>query len=182
MGGCESAVIGSPLRRLLQNPFKILAEVGLRPMHRFLDVGCGKGFLTFPAASVVGEKGMVYAVDVSEEYLEIVKSRAAALGLGNVKVLKTAGEDLEGVPNHVIDRAAYLFSLHHIGDIRKSLETLRSKLVDDGLVYILDPIGSRLLGHGTSPSHVLSILEETGYKVTGFTKGLLFWKALAKPV
>lgn len=170
------------MRRLLQNPFKILAEIGLSSMHRFLDVGCGKGFLTFPAASVVGEKGVVYAVDVSEEYLEIVKRRAAALGLDNIKVLKTAGEYLDGVPNHVINRAAYLFSLHHVSDIRKSLETLRSKLVDDGLVYVLDPIGSRLLGHGTNPRHVLTILEETGYKVIGFRKGVLFWKALAKPV
>ncbi|MEM0349886.1 MAG: class I SAM-dependent methyltransferase [Candidatus Caldarchaeum sp.] len=182
MGGCESAVIGSPLRRLIQNPFKILEEIGLKHMHRFLDIGCGKGFLTFPAARVVGEGGVVYAVDVSEEYLETVKERATALGMDNVKVLKTAGEDLEGVPNHGVDRATYLFSLHHLADIRKSLETLRSKLVDDGLVYILDPISSRMLGHGTSPRHVLSILEETGYKVTGFRKGMLFWKALAKPV
>ena len=50
-------------RRSWFNPEKVLADAGLRSGMVFVDVGCGDGFFTIMAAQLVGEKGMVYAVD-----------------------------------------------------------------------------------------------------------------------
>jgi SAM-dependent methyltransferase len=51
-------VIGSRVRSWLQDPYKILSSLGLSRGHVFLDIGCGTGFLTFPASTVVGDKGL----------------------------------------------------------------------------------------------------------------------------
>jgi 2-polyprenyl-3-methyl-5-hydroxy-6-metoxy-1,4-benzoquinol methylase len=50
-------------RRRWQNPEAILAYVGLKAGFTFVDVGCGNGFFTVPAARLVGDEGTVYGLD-----------------------------------------------------------------------------------------------------------------------
>lgn len=104
------------------------------------------------------------------------------MNLSNLKVYHTSAERLEGVPDNSADRAVFLFSLHHVEDIEESIKTVRQKIKENGLLYILDPIKSRFFGHGTTPSTVLRVMSDAGFRVTGFKSGLVFWKALAHPV
>ncbi len=174
-------VIGSRVRSWLQDPYKILSYLGLSRGHVFLDIGCGTGFLTFPASSVVGDEGVVYAVDVDERYLEEVRRKAARHGVRNVKVVMTPAERLDGLPPKSVDRAVMMFSLHHIGDRVKAFRRVRNVLKYGGLLYIHDPISSRMLGHGTRPEKVLKELIETGFETRKFRRDFLFWKVLASP-
>ena len=50
----------------------------------FMDIGCGYGFFTIPAAEQVGENGRVYAVDASAESIENLKRKVAEKGLKNI--------------------------------------------------------------------------------------------------
>jgi len=54
-----------------------------------LEVGCGPGFFTIPAAKIVEEKGMVYAIDINPFAVETVQRKVRREGLRNVKVLLT---------------------------------------------------------------------------------------------
>lgn len=166
---------------MLQNPYRILNELSLSKSQTFLDVGCGTGFLSIPASTVVGPEGTVYAVDVSDDYINQLNETLRKHNIQNVKVFNTSAEKLEGVPDKSVDRAVYLFSLHHVEDIPSALETTKKKLKKTALVYVYDPVKTRFFGHGTSPSKVLKTFAETGYRVLNFREGLLFWKALAKP-
>ena len=49
--------------------------VGLEPGERVVDVGAGTGYFAFPAASRVGPRGRVYAVDISTELVELLDER-----------------------------------------------------------------------------------------------------------
>ena len=53
-------------RRKWQNPEDILREIGLETGMTFLDIGCGNGFFTLPAARMVGPAGQVYGLDSGE--------------------------------------------------------------------------------------------------------------------
>jgi len=58
----------NPLRRLIQNPQRILeglVQVG----QRAADLGCGMGYFSLPMARLAGETGRVYAVDLQPEML-----------------------------------------------------------------------------------------------------------------
>ena len=59
-----------------------------------LDIGCGAGFDTLPAAGQVGPAGRVIAVDMTEPMLERTREGAAALGLDNVDARHGYAEEL----------------------------------------------------------------------------------------
>ena len=45
------------------NPMKTLQGAGIQPGQRVLEVGCGTGFFTIPAAQMIGEEGCLAAMD-----------------------------------------------------------------------------------------------------------------------
>lgn len=84
------AVLESAERRLTQDPNRLWSRVGLRRGEVVVDVGAGSGFYSFPAAERVGPAGRVFAVDVSEELVELLRERAEAMKVGNVEPLLSA--------------------------------------------------------------------------------------------
>jgi ubiquinone/menaquinone biosynthesis C-methylase UbiE len=81
------------LRRNWRKPETTLKNIGLRSGMVFMDIGCGDGFFTIPAAQLVGEKGVVYAVDIDAATVEKLKDKAAEKGLANITVKVGAAED-----------------------------------------------------------------------------------------
>lgn len=71
--------------RMLE-PFErvLLERMSLQPGQRVIDVGCGAGTTSLDAAEQVGATGRVIGVDRDESVLQVARSRAEALGLGNV--------------------------------------------------------------------------------------------------
>ncbi len=48
--------MGSRLRRWLMNPVKTLQSAEIQPGQAVLEVGCGTGFFTIPAAQMIALK------------------------------------------------------------------------------------------------------------------------------
>ncbi|MEO5928134.1 MAG: methyltransferase domain-containing protein [Patescibacteria group bacterium] len=70
----------------LVNPFKLLERVGISAEMRVADLGCGAlGHFVFPAAQLVGPKGVVYAVDIQRAVLEQVEKTAKSEQMFNIK-------------------------------------------------------------------------------------------------
>ena len=65
----------NPFLPLFRNPDKLLKAAGLKSGQKVLEVGCGPGFFTIPAAKIVGEEGFVYAVDVHPLAIRRVKAK-----------------------------------------------------------------------------------------------------------
>src|SRR3989338_3646070 len=71
--------------RALLDAEKILADAGLKSGMRFADFGCGElGHFAFAAARLVGETGIVYAVDVRKDALATLESRARQANVRNL--------------------------------------------------------------------------------------------------
>ena len=41
-------------RKKTQDPVSILSKAGLKPGMTFVDIGCGQGYFSIPAAKLVG--------------------------------------------------------------------------------------------------------------------------------
>src|SRR5438105_11638764 len=63
---------------------ELLRLAALRPGERVLDVACGTGLVTFPAAATVGSEGAVVATDLSDAMVAHVVHEAAAHGIDQV--------------------------------------------------------------------------------------------------
>jgi SAM-dependent methyltransferase len=70
----------NPLRWLVQNPNRILESV-VWDGQRVLDLGCGMGYMALAAARMVGERGVVHAVDLQQRSLDTLARRARRRGL-----------------------------------------------------------------------------------------------------
>jgi ubiquinone/menaquinone biosynthesis C-methylase UbiE len=74
------------------DPSHVLSQLDVREEMVVADLGCGSGFFTFAASEIVGEKGIVYAVDVQKAVLSGIESKMRLYGSRNVK---TVWADLE---------------------------------------------------------------------------------------
>jgi len=93
-----------PLEGFL-NPETLVGDFGIQPGMQIADLGCGTGHIGILMAQRVGENGRVTAVDIMEDKLDSIRTRAKAAGLAN---LDTVRADLEvsgstGLPDHSQD-------------------------------------------------------------------------------
>ena len=69
-------------------PMKILSGTNITPGQTVLELGCGSGFFTIPAAKLIGDKGNLTAVDVLQESVDLVSTKVQEANLKNVRVVK----------------------------------------------------------------------------------------------
>jgi SAM-dependent methyltransferase len=89
-------LLASPLRRLLQDPAKLLAPY-IREGMTVLEPGPGMGFFTLELARFVGAGGRVIAVDVQPKMLERLKRRADAAGVSDRVDARACSSDSLGL-------------------------------------------------------------------------------------
>lgn len=80
-------IMESRLRAWLFDPVKSLKGAGLEAGQSVLEVGCGTGFFTLPAARMIGEEGRLVALEPFAGFAERTRSKVTAARLGNVEVL-----------------------------------------------------------------------------------------------
>ena len=80
----SGAAMDSRLRHWLFDPEKTLRGAGVESGQTVLEVGCGTGFFTLPAAEMIGEAGRLIAMDPLSGFVDRVTRKVRDAGLGNV--------------------------------------------------------------------------------------------------
>jgi ubiquinone/menaquinone biosynthesis C-methylase UbiE len=93
---------------------RFLKEIGLRPGQRVLDFGCRVGHYTIPAAQVVGNEGMVFAVDKEQDALNELEQKARANNFENVNIIRTSGETTLDFESESIEVVLFYDVLHYL--------------------------------------------------------------------
>ncbi|MFW6113725.1 MAG: class I SAM-dependent methyltransferase, partial [Actinomycetota bacterium] len=92
-----------------------LEDIGIERGQKVLDFGCGAGHYTIPAAKVVEEKGMVYALDKDAESLEKMARLAETEGLKNIVRIHQPPQGREiGLEYESIDAILLFDVLHYL--------------------------------------------------------------------
>ena len=81
-------LMGSRLRKWLMNPVKTLQAADVQANQTVLEVGCGTGFFTIPAAKMIGENGVLIAMDPSSGFLKVVAGKVEQANLTNVNIVQ----------------------------------------------------------------------------------------------
>lgn len=68
-------------------PRKILMQLDIQGNMKIADFGCGHGYFALPLAELV-TYGTVYALDVVEDALSMVKSKAQTKGIANIQTIR----------------------------------------------------------------------------------------------
>ena len=96
-------LMGSRARRWLMSPMKTLQGAGIQPGQTVLEVGCGTGFFTIPAAQLIGDEGCLVAMDALSDFIKQVSKKVQATNLKNVRVVKRDALDT-GLDAESIDK------------------------------------------------------------------------------
>lgn len=78
------------------DPKKAIRELGLLPGQRVADFGAGSGHYAFAAAEIVGEGGVVYALDIQRDLVSRVARDAAERRLTMIETISCDLEEEEG--------------------------------------------------------------------------------------
>jgi len=154
----------NPILPLVRNPYKLLKAAGLEQGHKVLEVGCGPGFFTIPAARIVGDEGHVYAVDIHPRAVERVKQKIEKEALSNITASCVNASDT-GLPGESID-LAFLFGLRYIaGGLENVISELHRVLKPGGILSFEKTRGSE--------SELIQEVERGGFVYSG-RKGRVF--------
>ena len=154
----------NPILPLVRNPYKLLKAAGLEDGYKVLEVGCGPGFFTIPAARIVGDEGHVYALDIHPRSVERVKKKIEKEALKNVTALCANASDT-GLPDGSVD-LAFVFGLRHVAG---GLEKLISELH-----RVVKPGGTLSFEKTRGPEAVLVEELERGEFIYTGKKGRIF--------
>lgn len=124
-------------RRKWQDPEAILAGIGLKPGFTFIDMGCGGGFFTLPAARIVGQSGMVYGIDTDIQLIKSLEKAAAEEGLANLVVTVGKAETVV-ICQKCADIVFFGIVLHDFENPTRVLENARIMLKLKGRIANLD--------------------------------------------
>lgn len=130
-------VFESPTREVFAQRYAIVDALGISPGMRIADIGAGTGFFTLLFANRTGPTGIVYAVDIAEDFIRAIRSKARSAGFANIKGIINNGRD-SGLSPNSIDLAFISNTYHHFEYPQDTMRSIFHALSDQGEVVIID--------------------------------------------
>lgn len=153
-------VLEDPARDEWQKPHEVVMALELKPAEVVADIGAGTGYF---ARRFARHAGKVYAVDIDEKLLDIVRAKAAA----NLETVLAPPDDPR-LPRHSIDTFFFCDVLHHIENRPAYYAKLVQALKPGGRIVIVDffkkplPVGPPVTMK-LSEDEVIAELQKAGF-------------------
>jgi ubiquinone/menaquinone biosynthesis C-methylase UbiE len=153
----------------MYDPQVVFSVLALKEGDSFLDIGCGPGDFAVHAAGIVGESGVVYALDRQEDMIDTLKYKADSRGLKNIRAIVADVSTTLPVEDDCIEVCLLATVLHALGpaaDRDRLFEEMRRVLRPDGRVAVVEckkedtPFGP--------PLHMRISPREMEDSITGF--------------
>ena len=173
LAGCAETDYGrmsDPERDQWQHPSAIIQSLKLEQGARVADLAAGGGYFTFPLAQAVGPRGLVFAVDIDEIGLKIIKEQSAKHPdrLANIRLMLAAPDGLH-LPPKSVDLIFAYNAYHHLPERTAYLGALLPVLRPGGRVAVIDYKGEGLVeglgGHWTGKGTVRHEMEDASYRL-----------------
>jgi ubiquinone/menaquinone biosynthesis C-methylase UbiE len=132
-----AGVLDHSLRRLIQNPRKILKPF-IKTGMTVLDLGCGPGFFTIEMAKLLNSGGTVIAADLQEGMLKKVMRKISGTALEQRVKLHLCKKESIGMTDKV-DFILAFYMVHEVPDAEHLMREMKSLLKPNGRILIIEP-------------------------------------------
>ncbi len=126
--------LDNPKRRQSMPPEEILRKFGIGEKGILLDIGCGIGYFSIPAANILRE-GNVIGLDIVPEIISIAEEKAS--GLQNIEFRKSEEYSFP-VDTASVDHVFICNVIHEVEDKQKYFDEIKRVLKTDGFLCIID--------------------------------------------
>lgn len=124
-------------REAEEAPEKALKIIGIAPGSSVADVGAGSGYFTLKMASRVGPGGTVYANDIQQGMLDIIRGKMKGMSITNVTLVLGAPDDPK-LPANALDLVLMVDVYHECHEPQAMLGHIRSSLKPGGRLVLLE--------------------------------------------
>lgn len=125
-----------PDRESEEAPDLLVRELGLSHTDIVADIGAGTGYFTFRLSPLVPE-GSVFAVDIQEEMLDIIRERMAREGVDNV-IPVMGGIDNPRLPDGGVDLVLMVDAYHEFFHPLEMMRGIYDALRPGGRVALIE--------------------------------------------
>jgi ubiquinone/menaquinone biosynthesis C-methylase UbiE len=154
--------IDNPIRRLFHNPEKIVGPY-VKPGMTAMDIGCGMGFCSIAMAKIVGDSGLVIAIDLQQKMLDVLRQRATVAGIANRIRLHKCEQDRLGFGAQA-DFALAFMMVHEVPDQRRLLGEIQACLKPGGKLLVAEP---KIHVPGKAFEKTVTLAGEVGLNIVG---------------
>ena len=150
-----------------QPPEQIMDSIGVKPGMIIGEPGAGRGYFTFYLARRVGEKGKVYANDISRSSLNAIEMRAEREGISNIETVM--GEVTDPLfPDKNLDMVIMVYVLHMLDKPLPFMENIKKYMKPSTPLVIIEKDTHRERAHPPSfmtKRQILDTIQETNYEL-----------------
>ena len=114
---------------------KLLQLAAVKAGDKIIDIACGTGLVSFPAAELAGEKGFVMANDISDKMVETGTAITKERNLSNISFQRKDAEELD-VEDNSYDIALCALGLMYFPDPLKAIKEMYRSLKPGGYVVV----------------------------------------------
>jgi predicted methyltransferase len=122
---------------------EVFSFAGLFPGAKVADIGAGEGWLTVRLARAVGPSGRVYAVDIDQRALKVLRERLREEKFNNIEVVEGAVDDPR-LPRESLDAVITMLAYHEMSAYDAMLQHICESLKPTGRLVLVEPT-SRLV-------------------------------------
>jgi ubiquinone/menaquinone biosynthesis C-methylase UbiE len=162
-----SLIHDNPFLWIFREPNKHLKATGLKPGQNILEIGCGPGFFTIPAANITGKKGFVYALDNHPLAIKSVQKKIKKERTDNIDTI-LADASSTGLPDKKID-VSFLFGfVHHTEGLENIFSEIYRVLKPEGILAIEKT-------PWLSEKKLVTVVESNGFIYSGNQKRIFLF-------
>jgi arsenite methyltransferase len=169
MGNTKAEMFNKKAASSKSKPDEVVNALELQRGQKVADIGAGGGYFTLRFAEIVGADGRVFAVDVTQDFLDFIQNSAKEKGLSNVETVLAAknGADL---PEKSFDLIFIRNASHHLPDRAEYFRKLKAALKPEGRIAVVEYRGGSfsfhgLFGHYVPKETIIEEMEQAGFQL-----------------
>lgn len=137
MGHQAANWLERPEREREERPDLLVPALTLRAGDAVADIGAGTGYYTRRLAKAVGTNGLVYAVEIQQEMLDLLANKLAREGIANVKSVLGTVTDPK-LPHAAVDLVLMVDVYHEFEHPFEMIEAICHALKPGGRVVFVE--------------------------------------------
>ena len=176
MSAAGAAWLDRDERQREENTELSLRLIGVQRGSVVADIGAGSGYYSTRLARLVGPDGRVYANDIQQAMLDIIRDRIARERISNIELVLGTPTDPR-LPRAAVDLAIMVDVYHEFSEPQVMLRRIRESLKPGGRLVLLeyrgeDPRVPILPLHKMTVAQAKTEVEAEGFTLTDVKEDL----------